>query len=145
MPPPKFFSRFSKKVKHRLAGDGHKPGGSRTNVASVSVDLGKKGVGDEEEVALMGLPLLPANPETPPDGGRNPEFGQNRIDDKKGEVGLRDSSLQLGGEEVREIGRRRLGNEAIVEEEVRPVRPINPPSQSHLRISQDDQGHSGST
>ena len=135
---PKFFSKFSKKLKHRLAGDGPKPGGSGTDVATVSVDSENKVDGDEGKIDLMGLPLLPRNPEVAPDGGRKPEVG---MDVNKGEVGSMDLSLQLGGG-VPGSGRRREGNEAVVEGEVGPV---NPPSRSDLGISQGDQGPSGGT
>ena len=142
MPPPKFLSRFSKKVKHRLAGDGRKSGGSRTDVDRLSVDLGKKGDDYEGEVALMGLPLLTGNSKVASDGGRTPELGRSRIDVNKWEAGSTDSSPQLGGGEVPGIGRRRGGSETIVEGKVGPV---NPPLQSHLGISQGDLGRSGST
>ena len=139
MSPPKFFSRFSKKLKHKFAGDGRKPGGSGTDVDGVSVDE-SKGDGDEGGADLMGLPLLPENQEAAPDGGREPELGQNRTDVDKGEVDSMDPSLQLGGEKVPGNGRRREGNEMIVKEQVVLV---NPPSQSDLGISQRDQGRSG--
>ena len=140
MPLPKFLSRFSKKKKHRLAGDGRKSGGSGADVSSMSDDPGKRD--GEGEVALMGLHPLPANPEVAPDGGRRPDLGRNRADVNKVEVGSMDSSPQLGGGEVPGNGRRREGNEATVEE---GVGPVNPPSHPHLGISQGDQGHSGST
>jgi len=117
MSPPKFFSRFSKKLKHKFAGDGLKQGGSGTDVDGVSV-AESKGDGGEAGVDLMGLPLLPGTQEPASDGGRRPELG------------------------VPGNGRRREGNETIVKGQAVPV---NPPSQSDLGIAQGDQVRSGGT
>ena len=117
MSPPKFFSRFSKKLKYKFAGDGYKQGGSGTDIDGVSI-AESKGDGDEAKVDLMGLPLLPGTQEPASDGGRRPELG------------------------VPGNGLCREGNETIVRGQVVPV---NPPSQSDLGILRGDQGRSGGT
>ena len=141
---PKFFSRFSKKLKLRFAGDGPKPGGSGSggsvsDATSVSADLGNKGDGDQGMVNSVGLP---ANLEATPGGGRIPELRQGRLDANTGVASSMVSSPRSGGEEVPGNGHRRERNEAIIEGEVDPV---NPPSQSDLGISQGDRGPSGGT
>ena len=136
MHPPKIFSRFSKKLKHRLAGDGHKPGGDGTDVAKLSVNLENKGDDDKGKVNLTGLPPHPGNSGAAPEDEGRSEIGQSRIDVGKSVVGSADLSPQLGGEEVPGTGGRREDNEAIVEGEVAPV---NPPLRSDLGIPLSDQ------
>ena len=140
MTPPKFFSRFSKKLKYRLAGDGQKPGGSGTDVAGLSVDLENKGGDDEGNVDLMGLPPRPGNPGAASEDERKPEIGQSRTDVDEGAVGSMDLSPLLSGEEVPGTGDRREGNGAIVEGEVALAIP---PLRSDLGIPLGDQRPSG--
>ena len=135
-----FFSRFSKKLKPRFVGTGHKPGERGTSVARVTADLRNKGGGGEEGASSTGLPQ-PDDSEVVQDK-REPEHGQSGIDVDEGEVGLVDPTPQLGGEEIPGDKRSPECGGVVVEGEVGPV---NPHPQPNPGISLGDQEPSGST
>jgi len=149
-------SRPLKKLEHRLVGGRRKPDRSEAEIAGEDVKLtdmpprpesgvvvggdGNETGSGEGEVGSMGSPPQPDDLGAAAEDEREPELGQSRIDVDEGEVGLGDSPQHLDGEEEPGNRHSRESGEVVVEGEVGPVDPPQPPN---LRVSGDREPSGG--